>query len=170
MMINARFRSCASSEGAIHRLIQIEPRRGGMFVAKRQRYSYSLIEAACQILNQFRKDSQYAHAAPMGFSRKLTPWCYKHVAYCFNTLIVSSSLMQPTNILFVDDDKVIRTVFCKIVKHLMTCHVQTAVDGIDALKQLKTFKAHIVITDLMMPKMDGITLLKKIKDLYPKYL
>ena len=76
--------------------------------------------------------------------------------------------MRPTNILFVDDDKVIRAVFCKIVKRLMTCRVKTAVDGIDALKRLKTFKAHIVITDLMMPEMDGITLLKKIKDLYPK--
>ena len=77
-------------------------------------------------------------------------------------------IMKQTNILFVDDDKTIRAYFCKIVKGLMTCRVKTAADGLDALKLLKTFKAHIVITDLMMPRMDGITLLKKIKALYPK--
>ncbi len=76
--------------------------------------------------------------------------------------------MQPINILFVDDDQVVRTLFCKIVGRLMSCRAKTAVNGLDALKQLKTFQAHIVITDIMMPEMDGITLLKQIKALYPR--
>lgn len=50
----------------------------------------------------------------------------------------------------------------------MSCRARTAVNGLDALKQLKTFQAHIVITDLKMPEMDGITLLKQIKTLYPQ--
>lgn len=76
--------------------------------------------------------------------------------------------MQPANILFVDDESAIRACFTKIAARLNSCRVQTAGDGRDALKKLRTFPADIVITDMEMPQMDGITLLKKLKKAYPE--
>ena len=46
--------------------------------------------------------------------------------------------------------------------------VQEAVDGVDALARLKTQQADLVITDLHMPNLDGIQLIKQIRAL-PSY-
>jgi len=45
--------------------------------------------------------------------------------------------------------------------------LETASDGKEALKKLKTFPADIVITDVKMPNMDGLTLLEEIRIRYP---
>lgn len=42
-------------------------------------------------------------------------------------------------------------------------HVIEAVDGIDALKKLNGRSVNMVITDLNMPNMDGITLIKELR-------
>jgi len=42
----------------------------------------------------------------------------------------------------------------------------TASDGIEALEVLKTEKIDIVITDMKMPEMDGLDLLKEVKKNY----
>lgn len=39
-----------------------------------------------------------------------------------------------------------------------------AVDGEDGLAKLKTFKPDLVLLDLVMPKMDGMQVLKKLKE------
>ncbi|VTU25229.1 MULTISPECIES: response regulator [unclassified Variovorax] len=41
-------------------------------------------------------------------------------------------------------------------------------DGVDALKKLGGQKVHLIISDVNMPNMDGISLVKKIKEL-PAY-
>ena len=41
-------------------------------------------------------------------------------------------------------------------------------DGTDALKKLTGQKVHLIISDVNMPNMDGITLVKKVKEL-PAY-
>jgi two-component system chemotaxis response regulator CheY len=41
-------------------------------------------------------------------------------------------------------------------------------DGVDALKKLSGAKVHLIISDVNMPNMDGITLVKEIKQL-PAY-
>ena len=48
-----------------------------------------------------------------------------------------------------------------------TLLIETASDGMEALKKLKTFPADIVITDVLMPVMDGLSLLKEIRECYP---
>lgn len=75
-------------------------------------------------------------------------------------------MISKTKILFVDDEESIRWFF----KKSMTTEeliVDTASDGVEALKKLKTFPADIVITDVNMPKMDGLTLLGEIMVSYP---
>jgi len=46
--------------------------------------------------------------------------------------------------------------------------VREAGDGLDALNQLKTSTVHMVLADLNMPRMDGITLIKEVRAL-PQY-
>ncbi|MCR5289249.1 MAG: response regulator [Treponema sp.] len=41
--------------------------------------------------------------------------------------------------------------------------VHTAVDGIDAIEQLRTIHADAIVTDINMPRMDGLTLLSNIR-------
>ncbi len=45
--------------------------------------------------------------------------------------------------------------------------LETASDGKEALKKLKTLHTDIVVTDVKMPNMDGLTLLEEIKMRYP---
>ena len=69
---------------------------------------------------------------------------------------------QEISILCVDDNRGIRELLQVIVAGLGHNSV-TAMDGIEALGRLKDNTFDIVITDLKMPRMDGIELIKKIR-------
>jgi DNA-binding NtrC family response regulator len=69
-------------------------------------------------------------------------------------------------LLFVDDDENICKLFCRVMEK-KSFEIATALNGIQALDRLVTFPADIVITDMQMPKMSGMDLLKEIKQLYP---
>ncbi len=66
-------------------------------------------------------------------------------------------------ILFVDDDKEICKYVCKAVGskqyNIITCH-----NGQDALNVLLSQEVDIVVTDVVMPQMDGFTLCRNIKN------
>lgn len=66
------------------------------------------------------------------------------------------------NILVVDDSK---SVCYALREHLdaMGYRVETAFNGEDALNKFPSFEPAIVLSDLVMPSLDGIGLLKKIK-------
>ncbi len=44
-------------------------------------------------------------------------------------------------------------------------YVLEAEDGMEALSKIKTFKPNLIISDVMMPRMDGIELCKRVKEL-----
>lgn len=67
-----------------------------------------------------------------------------------------------TKILFVDDSKVI-VVKAKKVFSNYDFDVVTAIDGLDALEKLKTFKPDVIITDIEMPNLDGYGLIKEVR-------
>jgi diguanylate cyclase (GGDEF)-like protein len=67
-----------------------------------------------------------------------------------------------TSVLCVDDDPGIRELLKEIIARLGHSII-TAVDGIDALEKLADDHFDIVITDINMPRMDGIELIKRIK-------
>jgi diguanylate cyclase (GGDEF)-like protein len=66
------------------------------------------------------------------------------------------------SLLCVDNDREVRELLHEVIIHLGHNSV-TAVDGIDALDKLADNHFDIVITDLNMPRMDGIELINSIK-------
>ncbi len=70
------------------------------------------------------------------------------------------------HILVVEDEKLIREIFQQALEN-WGFTVQVAENGMEALQLLRETPFHIVITDLNMPLMDGMTLLHKIKDNWP---
>jgi len=72
-------------------------------------------------------------------------------------------MLQPAvNILLVDDDHSLRNML-SFVLGKEGYQVDEAVNGMDALKKLKGRKYDLVISDIRMPDLNGIELLKKIK-------
>ncbi len=72
------------------------------------------------------------------------------------------------NILFVDGD----TILCDAVKNNLASYresftVVTACDGFDAVKQLKKIPVSLIILELIMPRMDGMSLISHLRDNYP---
>lgn len=71
-------------------------------------------------------------------------------------------------ILIVDDEKNIRDIFIEILSDTYPKDIfLEAVDGEEALNLVKTDTIDLVISDIKMPKIDGVELLEKIKSLYP---
>ena len=66
-------------------------------------------------------------------------------------------------ILIVDDEKLIVKAF---QDHLTRkgYEIEAAFDGEEGLIKVKEFKPDLILLDILMPKMDGITLLKKLKE------
>jgi DNA-binding NtrC family response regulator len=68
---------------------------------------------------------------------------------------------MPVQILVVEDDAVERSDLAEMVEAL-GFQVATAGDGREALEKLTSFPANVILTDLMMPCMGGIELLKEL--------
>src|ERR1700683_5340007 len=67
-----------------------------------------------------------------------------------------------TRVLVVDDEESQRTALASMIA-LWGYAVETASDGQEALEKLAAFGAHVIVTDLMMPRMDGNELLRRLK-------
>ena len=67
-------------------------------------------------------------------------------------------------VLVVDDEENIREVLSNYLEN-MNYDVLTAVDGQDALNKYSKGDFDLVISDLLMPTIDGLELLKRIKDI-----
>src|ERR1700691_4924524 len=67
-----------------------------------------------------------------------------------------------TRVLVVDDEESQRTALASMIT-LWGYSVETAADGQEALEKLASFDAHVMVTDLMMPRMDGQELLRRLK-------
>jgi two-component system response regulator FlrC len=74
--------------------------------------------------------------------------------------------MDKNQILVVDDEGSMRLALSEALKR-GGYGVETAVDGFDALQKFRRERFHMVITDVKMPKMSGLEVLKEIKRLSP---
>ncbi len=75
--------------------------------------------------------------------------------------------MNKIRILFVDDEPAYRRIFRSGMRADERLLVETAGDGEEALVKLETFRPEIVFTDFLMPRMDGLTLLRAIRERHP---
>lgn len=75
------------------------------------------------------------------------------------------------NILIVDDEPFHRKNMVKIIydmHDLGELEISQAKDGLDALEACKKFQIDIVITDIKMPRMDGLEFIMKLQDINPQ--
>ena len=72
--------------------------------------------------------------------------------------------MEKPRILIIDDDRVLQDLLALFLK-IEGFHVLKASDGRAGLQVLHDERVHLVILDLMMPVMDGITFVRALKDL-----
>jgi DNA-binding NtrC family response regulator len=75
--------------------------------------------------------------------------------------------MTKTKILVVDDEASARTPLAELLRQA-DYEVETAADGFKALGRLEEFEPDLVLTDLNMPGMDGVELLRKVKEHDPE--
>ncbi len=73
---------------------------------------------------------------------------------------------QLLKVLVVDDDEGSREVFCKLLTSA-GYDVQSAYDGLDAIRHMEKTQFNVVLTDVCMPHMDGMELLTTIRDRWP---
>ena len=69
---------------------------------------------------------------------------------------------QPRSVLVVDDDPAIREIVSTTLK-LEGFETMTAADGVMALELLTRTRFHVIILDAVMPRMDGLTVLRTIR-------
>ena len=70
------------------------------------------------------------------------------------------------NVLIVDDEPKI----CRLLEQIIAqlgCTVRTAADGLEALEAFDRERADVVVTDLKMPRLDGLGLIRELKQRDP---
>lgn len=67
------------------------------------------------------------------------------------------------NVLVVDDDSMVRMILRQVLQHHLSAGVTEASNGYDALVALDGDSFDLVVLDLQMPVMDGLTVLKTIR-------
>lgn len=67
-------------------------------------------------------------------------------------------------ILLVDDSRTIRNIQKNVLAQIGYSDVVEAADGLEALNQIAEHKPELVLVDWNMPNMDGITLVRKIRE------
>ncbi|MBN2374690.1 sigma-54-dependent Fis family transcriptional regulator [bacterium] len=72
--------------------------------------------------------------------------------------------MNPkANLLIIDDEKPIRELLRDVMANDRFVRIETAENGRDALDKLKGFPADIIVSDIMMPEMNGLELMKNLR-------
>ncbi len=75
-------------------------------------------------------------------------------------------MKNTVSILVVDDEEMMRNLLEKVLAR-EGYQIDTAGNGEEALEALKKHTYHIIISDMKMPKMNGLELLKIVKSEYP---
>jgi DNA-binding NtrC family response regulator len=71
--------------------------------------------------------------------------------------------IAPERVLIVEDDPSTRTGLAELVQ-AWGFHTEEASDGEEAMRKVTTFRPAIIVSDLVMPRMDGLELLRALQD------
>jgi two-component system, chemotaxis family, chemotaxis protein CheY len=77
------------------------------------------------------------------------------------------SLKDQLRILVVDDTSVSRALICDGLDQIGMKNVSIARDGEEGLIAMRTKPSHLIISDLNMPKLDGLGLLRAVREFEP---
>ena len=66
-------------------------------------------------------------------------------------------------VLVVEDDKDLREMVCLMLEY-SGFDVRSAVDGVDGLARLASEQPDLIVLDVMMPRMDGITMCRHVRE------
>lgn len=69
-------------------------------------------------------------------------------------------------LLIVDDEQEIRDMLSRHFQYL-GFQVETACDGIEAIEKLAQERTEVIISDIVMPRMNGVELLRIVRQQYP---
>jgi len=75
-------------------------------------------------------------------------------------------MKDKASILIVDDEEVVRRSHLRSLAET-GCHAQAAADGMEALRALEEHPFDVILLDLRMPGLDGMDVLKTIKERWP---
>jgi len=73
----------------------------------------------------------------------------------------------PLNVLVVDDSAIVRQVLVSVLSEKRGFCVNVAADPLIAMDKMKKFPPHVILLDLEMPRMDGLTFLEKLMSRNP---
>jgi two-component system, sensor histidine kinase len=82
-------------------------------------------------------------------------------------LIKNKELLKNISLLYVEDNEDTAEEVSIFLSHFFV-NLHVATNGVEGLEKFKEHKADIVLTDIQMPLMDGITMAKQIKQIEPK--
>ena len=74
---------------------------------------------------------------------------------------------EKTSVLIVDDEEVVRRAHIRSLADT-GCHTQAAEDGHEAIRVMEQHPCDLVLLDLRMPGLDGMDVLKTIKERWPE--
>ncbi len=77
--------------------------------------------------------------------------------------------MQNYNVLVVEDDLELRKTVVEVLSQ-NKFSVREASDGVEALEKVKASRPDLILMDVNMPKMDGLTCLKNVKEIDPSII
>jgi two-component system chemotaxis response regulator CheY len=77
------------------------------------------------------------------------------------------SLKDQLRVLVVDDTSVSRLLICDALEQIGVKHLAIAKDGEEAFQAMKANPFHLVLSDYNMPKIDGLGLLRLMRDYAP---
>jgi len=76
------------------------------------------------------------------------------------------NITKNLSLLYVEDDKSMQTTSVELFENFFQ-NITIASDGLEALSLYKNRKIDVIITDISMPHMDGIELIKQIRNIDP---
>ncbi len=79
----------------------------------------------------------------------------------------SANPLQGVRVLLVDDDEDTRELFALVLRGA-GAEVRTALDAKDAMRTILQWPPTIMVSDLILPTMDGLTLLREIRSVHPR--
>ena len=88
---------------------------------------------------------------------------------CSRLKIMKLKSETAVRVLVADDDEIFLEILAETVEEAGAA-VELAPDGVAALERLSAGDFDILISDLNMPRMDGLTLLRQVRALYPHVL